>query len=453
MNQVDQRASVARGLANALIAADNNKVAAKAQLKVAVGRDWLWIGALSAAVHRKFGVFAGSGLAALYEPLVDLIAHHRGFMRAWDGEDLPPRICAYFVVPQAMQQRRYPCSEWAVPDLATTTDLANWLDLNCVELDWFAAHNGYARADKEVLRHYRYQWVRKRSGSLRLLEMPKSRLKAIQRQILKGILEYVPPHEAAHGFRARHSCLSHARLHAGHDAVLRMDLRDYFASVTAARVHALFCSIGYPQRVAWTLTGLCTHAPARSRLIEAAAGSPLEWRMLNPYTAPHLPQGAPTSPILANLCSFKLDLRLAALAEDAGAIYSRYADDLAFSGDATFARGVRRLGGAITAVVVAEGFAVNSAKTRLMRGAQRQALVGLVVNRKPNVRREDFDRLKAVLHQCVVRGPESQNREGVPSFKAHLQGRIAHLAHVHPVRGEKLHAMFERIEWQARGIS
>lgn len=449
MTQVDQRTSVARGLANALIADDTDKSAVKARLKVALGRDWPWFDGLVSAVHRKFGVFAGPGLAALYEPLIALIAHHRGFIRAWDAQDGPPRLCAYFVAPRAMQARIYPSSEWTVPNLPTTTDLASWLGLSGAELDWFAAQNAYARADTEALRHYRYQWVRKRSGSLRLLEMPKSRLKAIQRQVLKGMLEYVPPHEAAHGFRPRHSCLTHARLHAGQAAVLRMDLRDFFAGISAARVHATFASLGYSSGVAWKLTGLCTHAPVRSRLIEAAQGMPPEWRMLNPYTAPHLPQGAPTSPMLANLCSFKLDLRLAALADDAGASYSRYADDLAFSGGVAFARGALRLVDAITAVVVNEGFSINSSKTRLMRSAQRQSLVGLVVNRHPNIRRQDFDRLKAVLHQCMLHGPEQQNRAGVPAFQAHLRGRVSHLAHVHPVRGAKLQAMLERIDWPA----
>lgn len=453
MNQIDQQNRVARGLADALITADNNKAAAKVRLTSALGREWRWLDALTIAVHRKFGVFAGPSLALLVEPLVQLIARQRGFVGAWDGRVRPPQMSAYFVAPRTMQARAYPCDQWTVPDLPTTTDLAGWLALSGSELDWFAGQNGFAQADAEALRHYRYQWISKRNGSLRLLEAPKSRLKSIQRQILKGILEFVPPHEAAHGFRARHSCLSHASLHAGKAMVLRMDLRDFFASVSAARVQAVFCALGYPQAVAWKLTGLCTHAGRRSHLIAAGTGLPLQWRALSPYTAPHLPQGAPSSPVLANLCSFKLDLRLAALADDADAAYSRYADDLTFSGDAAFARGALRLVDSITAVVVAEGFAINSVKTRLMHGAQRQTIVGLVVNTRPNVRRADFDRLKAVLHQCIRDGPETQNRDGVADFRAHLQGRVAHQAYVHPVRGAKLRTMFESIVWRSAGVT
>ncbi len=451
MNQANQQNRVARGLADALITADNNRVAAKTRLASALGREWRWLDAMVTAVHRKFGVYAGPGLAALVEPLVLLIARHRGFVGAWDGQVRAPQLCGYFVAPRVMQARAYPTCQWAVPDLPTTTDLAHWLGLHDSELDWFAAQNGFAHADSEALRHYHYRWIKKRNGSLRLLEAPKSRLKAIQRRILKGMLEFVPPHEAAHGFRARHSCLSHESQHAGQALVLRMDLRDFFASVSAARVHAMFCSLGYPKAVAWKLTGLCTHAASRSHLIAAATGLPLQWRTLNPYSAPHLPQGAPTSPMLANLCSFKLDLRLAALADDAGAAYSRYADDLTFSGDVAFARGASRLVDAITPVLVAEGFAINPVKTRLMRGGQRQTVVGLVVNHHPNIRRVEFDRLKAVLHQCIRDGPDIQNRDDVPDFRAHLQGRVAHLAHVHPARGARLRAMFESIAWRSAG--
>lgn len=452
MSSSDQRREVARGIADALVAADNNKGTAKARLKQALGRDWGWFDSLMPTLHRTFGAVGGNALAPLYEPLAEVILRHRGFMRAWDdAPNPPPRVVARFVAPRAMQKPVFALADCAVPDLPTVFDLARWLDLTVAELDWFAAHGGYAHASSEALRHYRYQWVPKRSGSLRLLEIPKSRLKEIQRRILKGILDFVPPHEAAHGFRARHSCLTHARLHSGQAAVLRMDLRNFFASIPAARINGVFGALGFPRSVAWVLTGLCTHAPARSQLIAAAAGlnsgAPLEWRVLKSFTAPHLPQGAPSSPVLANLCAFKLDLRLAALAADAGAVYSRYADDLAFSGGDVFARGAERLKTAITGVVAAEGFGINPSKTRLMRSAQRQALTGLVVNRHPNIRRQDYDLLKAVLHQCAVSGPALQNRHGVPAFKEHLRGRVAHVAQVHPAHGAKLQAMLGRIDW------
>lgn len=291
---------------------------------------------------------AGSDLAALREPLIALIAHHRGYLRAWnDVPHPPPKLAANFAAPRAMQSRTFPLDQWAVPALPATGDLAHWLGMSVAELDWFTAHGSYARAGSAALRHYRYQWVPKRSGALRLLEIPKSRLMGVQRKILHELLAYVPPHEAAHGFRARHSCLSHARLHTGQEAVLRMDLCNFFASIAAARINAVF--------------------------------------------------------------------------------------------------------DAITRVVVDEGFSVNGSKTRLMRSAQRQALTGLVVNHHPNLRRSDYDRLKAVLHQCATKGPEKQNRLGVAHFREHLGGCVAHVMQVHPARGAKLHAMLKRIDWTGHG--
>src|SRR5882757_7819190 len=148
-----------------------------------------------------------------------------------------------------------------------------------------------------------------------------------------------------------------------------------------------------------------------------------EARML--YARPHLPQGASTSPALANLCAYRLDCRLAGLAESAGAVYTRYADDLAFSGDEEFEKRVERFSIHVAAILMEEGFSVHHRKTRIMRQGVRQHLAGVVANQHPNVIRPDFDRLKATLNNCVRLGPETQNRAGHPSFRSHLDGRVA----------------------------
>jgi hypothetical protein len=80
--------------------------------------------------------------------------------------------------------------------------------------------------------------------------------------------------------------------------------------------------------------------------------------------------------------------------------------------------------------------------------SHRQLLTGIVVNRKPNVRRQDFDRLKAVLTNCVRHGPASQDRDGTRDFKAHLAGRVAHVASLNAARGARLEAIFGRIDWE-----
>jgi hypothetical protein len=165
------------------------------------------------------------------------------------------------------------------------------------------------------------------------------------------------------------------------------------------------------------------------------------------YARPHLPQGAPTSPALANLCTYRIDCRLQGLAQRAGADYTRYADDLAFSGDKAFEKGVNRFSTHVAAILMEEGFNVNFRKTRIMRQGVRQHLTGLVINHHVNVMRPDFDRLKAILTNCIRHGPESQNREDHPLFRFQLDGRIAFVEMVNRAKGERLRKLFSEIEW------
>jgi hypothetical protein len=200
------------------------------------------------------------------------------------------------------------------------------------------------------------------------------------------------------------------------------------------------------------LTGLCTNAvpidawdavprPAQPAAIAA------HHRLGRRLATPHLPQGAPTSPALANLCAHRLDRRLTGLAAAFGARYSRYADDLVLSGDARLHRRAPVLRAAVAAVAREEGFHVNLAKTNLMTRAGRQRVAGIVVNEHPNLARPEYDRLKAILHDAERHGPEAANRAGHPAFREHLQGRIAWLESLHPARGARLRERFGRIAW------
>ena len=138
-----------------------------------------------------------------------------------------------------------------------------------------------------------------------------------------------------------------------------------------------------------------------------------------------------------------MDCRLAGLARRAGAVYTRYADDLAFSGD-----DVDWISPYAAAIVEDEGFIVNHRKTRIMRQGVRQRLAGIVVNQGMNIIRPDFDLLKAILTNCVRLGPEGQNREGHADFRAHLRGRVGFVEMIHAGRGARLRAIFDRIAWQ-----
>lgn len=165
------------------------------------------------------------------------------------------------------------------------------------------------------------------------------------------------------------------------------------------------------------------------------------------FAAPHLPAGAPTSPALANLAAFGLDTRLAGLARTFGANYTRYADDLTFSGDTTLARRVTRFLGIVAEITADEGYAINQRKTRVMPQTTRQQVTGIVVNSHNNVSRTEYDRLKAVLHNCARNGPVAENRDNHSDFRAHLNGRVTWAENINPQRARKLRTLYDQIAW------
>jgi RNA-directed DNA polymerase len=361
----------------------------------------------------------------------------------------PPRVVRRALPVLAMGRRR-----WPVPELAAVGDLAAWLELEPGALAWFAdVRSLERRAEHEPLRHYRYAFLQRPGGRPRVIEQPKTRLKAIQRRLLHEILMWIPAHDAAHGFVPGRSARTHAAAHVGRQVVIRLDLEDCFASVRGGRVYGIFRTAGYPESVAHVLTGLCTNAvpidewdavprPSEPRLI---AG---HHRLARRLAIPHLPQGAPTSPALANLCAHRLDRRLSGLAAAFGARYTRYADDLVLSGDALLHRRAAAVRAAAGAIAHEEGFRVNDDKSQLMTRAGRQRVCGIVVNDRVNLARVEYDRLKAIVHDAIRNGPAAANRAGVPDFRAHLRGRIAWLSSLHPQRGARLRERFERIAWE-----
>lgn len=344
-------------------------------------------------------------------------------------------------------------NRWGLPALDDLADLAHLLDLSTPELEWFADPRRLARGTSDVrLQHYRVSHRVAPSGAIRVLEAPKLELKRMQRRLLDDLVSLVPPHHAARGFRPGGSVRSYAAPHAGRPVVIRLDLEAFFASVTVARVYGIWRAAGYPEPVAHYLAGLMTSVLPRSqwRTVPRPASSALldaHWRLGRRLAAPHLPQGAPTSPALANLAAFRLDIRLTALAGSWGGRYTRYADDIALSGGRGWGTGTSRLLDAVEDVVRDEGFRLNPRKTGVMPRAGRQTLGGLVVNQTPRVARTEVDRLRAILHNCRHHGPSTQNRDGHPAFAEHLRGRIAWVAQHDSVRGARLLAQHDAVDW------
>jgi len=433
-------------LARAILAGEPTVEQIVARCSRTLGRPWRWLRPLA---QRYVEAVAGQTRPRRRD-VVQFLLRDEGFGRARSKYSGELSVEQWLTEPQQMHPVAA-ARTWDVPAIESSGALADWLLLNPGELDWFADLRGLGyKKPGPQLRHYHYRVLSKGYGAIRLIEAPKQRLKKLQRQILSWILAKIPPHPATHGFLKGRSIKTFVAPHVGQRVVLRMDLRDFFPSIGAARIQTFFRTVGYPESVADLLGGICTNCTPRQ--IWTSYGTTGDYdcrfhaRVL--YCRPHLPQGAPTSPALANLCTYRADCRLAGLARSAGARFTRYADDLAFSGSEDFERNVERFSTHVAAILLEEGFDVHHRKTRVMRQGVRQHLAGVVLNQHVNVMRTDFDRLKATLTNCVRLGPGSQNRETHSSFRSHLEGRMAFVEMISPAKGKRLRAIFEQIHWE-----
>jgi retron-type reverse transcriptase len=416
-------------LADRLLASYGDADAMTMRLADLFGQDWLWGRRLIAKV---LGTFPERPQR---QELLDFLAADEIADQAWT-EHLEALCVATWQHGPQLDRAPVAAESWDLPRIATETDLADWLGLTPSELAWFADERGLnPRSPVERLRHYRAWLVPKGEDRHRLIEAPKERLRSMQRKVLDEILSRIPPHSAAHGFVRGRSVLSFAKPHQQAAILLRFDLRDFFPSIRRARVEAAFQSMGYQSAVARCLANLCT-VSCPSELAKQA-GDVFQQR--------RLPQGAPTSPALANYCTYRLDARLSGLAEAAGGTYSRYADDLALSGNRDFARQTAWVRREVSAIVRDEGFRLNGAKSRTLGRGQRQLAAGIVLNAGTHVPREDRKRLEAILNNCIRHGWARQNREQHPDFLAHLHGRICWVERACPAHGAKLRRIFEQI--------
>ncbi|HOX39524.1 MAG TPA: reverse transcriptase family protein [Candidatus Brocadiia bacterium] len=257
---------------------------------------------------------------------------------------------------------------------------------------------------------YRVFRIPKPNGGERVIHAPMPLLKHAQRRILKNILDRVALPDCAHGFRKGRSPRTNALPHAGMPMVIHMDIEDFFPTITFKRVRGMFQKLGFSYKQAVALASLTT---ADERL----------------------PQGAPTSPAIANLISRRMDSRLAGLARKFGATYTRYADDITLSGDME----IRRLIPFVRKIALAEGFRLREKKTRIMRDGRRQIVTGVVVNDGASLPRARRRWLRAVVHNVGLRGWDAGSR-GLAGFKASVMGHLSYLASFHPDEAKRLKA-------------
>ncbi|MCA9116128.1 MAG: RNA-directed DNA polymerase [Planctomycetaceae bacterium] len=263
--------------------------------------------------------------------------------------------------------------------------------------------------------YYRTFSVPKKSGGKRRISEPLPSLKEIQRWILTYILSPVQVHTHVKSFRMGYGLRANARFHRAQKIVLRLDVLDFFGSIRVKRVADFFLKLGYAKPVATLLAGVCT---------------------LNGK----LPQGAPTSPALSNLVPWPVDVRLSTFARNEGIRYTRYADDMTFSGE--FKPG--KVISMASRVLRENGFQLNVKKTNVMGEHQRQLVTGVVVNEKLQVPRGVRRGLRKEVYYIEKFGlTEHVRRMGVsdPKYVSRLRGMAAHILAVNPNDEEAKNAL------------
>lgn len=241
--------------------------------------------------------------------------------------------------------------------------------------------------------YYRRFTLRKRSGGVRKIVTPRRFLKTVQRWILHRILNHVEIDDAAYGFVPGHNIFDNAEPHLSGRNVMVVDIENFFPSVNEKQILRVFSRhFPFPKAVASQLTALCT--------LDGA-----------------LPQGAPTSPTLANIVFAPTDSRLRMVAARWEVHYTRYADDLAFSGSRRFTKDdIATVEGFLNEA----GFSSNRQKARRVGPGQRQIVAGLVVNEKGQPPRETRRRWRAMFHRASKHPKEFMDRvdelDGICSF-------------------------------------
>lgn len=307
-----------------------------------------------------------------------------------------------------------------------SSHLAHILKISSKKLNWLA---------NDRANHYICFHAKKKDGSTREIFAPKPYLKEVQRQILDDLLQRVRLNSHAEGFRKKRSIVTNARRHIDKDVLIKMDVKDFFPSITFERVLGIFISLGYPRQVSLLLSRLTTHNGK-------------------------LPIGAPTSPAISNIISTRMDKRFARLGEKMGFKYSRYADDITVSSNK---KNTTRMIPFFKEIMVEEGFEVNEAKMRILRGGGRQKITGIVVNKKPNIAREEVKKLRAVIYNCrhkdikqeVIKWAKKEKHLNnlyaftLSEFKSSLLGRINFVKMVNPETGKRLLEQFETLSLSA----
>lgn len=266
-------------------------------------------------------------------------------------------------------------------------------------------------------------YISKKSGGKRQINVPNSALSLCQNFIKDNILNTIKIHDSANGFASAKSIITNAKMHVDQEMVLNIDLKDFFPSIDSKKVFYIFNNLcGYDNDLSYCL----------SKLVMYNGG---------------LPQGACTSPIISNIVSYKLDLRLSGLANKIGARYSRYADDITFSGNKDVIN--NSLLKLITQIVQECGYSINNNKTRFQSRGRKQEVTGLIVNNSSiAVPKKYIKEIRQELYYISKFGIDEHkkiNHIYNKHYQEHLKGKIMFVYSVNKDAGKKLLKEYNRV--------
>jgi len=323
-----------------------------------------------------------------------------------------------------------------LPELVSLSNIADAIGITTEDLVWLC----YERATSEMDHYTRFE-IPKRSGGSRLISSPKPKMRVAQTWINSNILMQLTPSKYSYAFRPKTSIVDNAKQHLQKKVIIKLDVKDFFPSITFKRVRGYFEFLGYNPGVSTVLSLLCTDAPrvkvtlkGRSQIVAVGARS--------------LPQGACTSPALANLIASRLDSRLAGLINKLKGewTYTRYADDLTFStSDAEPPIG--QLISAVNRITNDEKFEIKSQKTRIMRSPRRQSVTGLVVGDQVRIPKATIKKMRALFHNIDTKGKDVVSEELGKDALNVAHGYWAYLYMVSPSQASKY---LKKHKWLAK---
>jgi RNA-directed DNA polymerase len=335
-----------------------------------------------------------------------------------------------------------------LPALLTLKHLARRTDTDYKALRSIISDNGA---------HYQSFRIRKRSGGIRVINVPAPTLMLIQRWIARFILNPLPVHHCSFAFKPAASILRCASRHLGARWLVKMDVASFFSSISEIQVYRVFRSAGYQPLMAFELTRLTTLAPTMSEryLLPQwqAHRHPSPIGSYRSRRIGYLPQGAPSSPMLSNLVMRDLDAEIESVALAAGLRYTRYSDDLTFSTTNQFDRNrAIRVVREVSNILRTKGLHPNARKTTIVPPGARKIVLGLLVdNSHARLPKEFRSRLRQHLYFLQKLGPfehaKSRGFESVGGMYRHIRGLIDFAKMVEPTLADDMRAKFDRVNW------